>query len=169
MNDENPLAEVKRKPLALEDFEARLKGVNLRMEKHGQDDVLACDLKFEAEAQKDVIDQLALAPHSYWLDTNDAPPAGLWDGIKLDVKHEKLRVRLSDDLPDTVADVAAILTDATLDQVAFTPRHGACADVTFRVRALISAEQCGPLAIRMKRDLVLAVERQQADMLDDAA
>lgn len=150
--------------------DVRLMHLNVRSEKHGEDDVTAIDLKLQWTTSNDALRMFhphlpeALYQHDKKQATVDGigPKMGArvfpdlgplkWKqevtGLKLTISHG---INAKTDL---------VIADCSADHFVLEPLDGGSVDIVFRVRSICKDERIlGKLGMLIKRDLPVDIER----------
>lgn len=139
-----------KEPLVLE---CTLKNVNLRVEKHGEDDVVACDLSLETRLKRRGVAFFLDTDIPWWLDDEDGTPRGKIEKVHSGFERHSARVEVQDESEEPIAS----LLDAKVNQIRFEPLHHLMGGVTLRVQSTISKQECSELAWHMKSTVFVII------------
>jgi hypothetical protein len=134
---------------------ATLQHINIRDEKHGEENVLAVDLKFSADFDGDILAEFgsALRHSMYEKDTaGDLADQGSDTPTKLRFPQMAQPLKFCHEIIGASVDVAYGIGSVTLDTVDVNGfkvecHNGGTVGVTWRIQAKPSAEQLGKLSM----------------------
>ena len=152
---------------------ATLKGINNRVEYHGEDKVTAVDLSIEInDLEAGELDQLALDGNHYstalWHE--GSPRFPLLNGMSISAKIENHSARVSiesaDQLPVKDRGTVAI-TPAVIKKIKFMPKHHGLADVTLQVQGHVAGHELAKMVDQYLAERIqLSIEPIQQSLLD---
>ncbi|MEE4302463.1 MAG: hypothetical protein V2J24_23690 [Pseudomonadales bacterium] len=126
-------------------MECTLKSINVRTEKHGDDEVLAVDLGFEVTLSRKLIRKYLCTEIDWWLDDTDQTPRGSISKVISSYEHSNVRADLRDVLGRDEDMIRC--APAKLNSFKMTPKHHGVAETTFRLQVSgVSEERIGELS-----------------------
>lgn len=166
--------------LELESQLVKIKHINTRNEKHGEDNVLSVDLKLQARVSNDLLAQFSptLKSSFYYKDEsvqgdlvsdaaylpnlkNPALGAVKWDG---DWEHQLLRilskVRPKDDI---------LLEDARVNKLSFDFQEGGTVFINFRVQAYPDEKTTARILQLLGQEVHMSLSFQEPEQMKEAA
>lgn len=139
-----------KEPLVLE---CTLKNVNLRVEKHGEDDVVACDLSLETRLKRRGVAFFMGTDMPWWLDDADGTPRGYLGWQESYFERHSARVEVQDESEEPIAS----LVDAKVNMVKMRPIHHFMGEVKLRVQSKVSKQECSELAWHLKSPVFVVI------------
>lgn len=157
----------------LKNQNAKVAHVNLREEKHGEEDVLACDLKVEAKMSNDFLTQLhtglkmSLYEQAAQADLDETHLPKLrypllenplhWDGQIVGGKVT-LHAAVSDD---------DLIVFADIDNLRLTPQDGGTVIIVFRAKFRPDGDQASRLPFLLGKAVEISIEKPVAEDSSD--
>mgnify|MGYP001600623266 CR=1 FL=1 len=150
--------------------------LNIRTEKHGEEDVLAADVKVEADVTNDFLSYLN--PTLKW-SLYDKPNSGQGELIKDDHHMPRLRypslpeLRWAGKMEKAVFIIHGkkkaddLEFEAGVDKLALCCKEGGTVSITFRCAVLPTPEQSGQLAALLRSETKVSV--REGERADDPA
>lgn len=149
---------------------AKITSLNPRAEKHGEDNVPACDIGFEVNAHSRVLDLFDPSYRPFLFRRSDAPgdQPSLIDGDQLTAlaKPTLKPLRLDEDFPGYTLRIGSgldfgedlVLADANLSGFVIEAVEGGSVKLKFSASAHPTADQCGELYEQIQNMVDLTVE-----------
>lgn len=154
----------------------RIAHLNIRTEKRGEEEVLAADVKVEADVTNDFL--AYLAPTLKW-SLYSKPDGGQGELIQDDSHMPRLRypflpeIRWADKMVDAVLVIHGkkktddLQFDAGVDKLCLECKEGGTVSISFRCSVLPTAAQAGQLAALLGQETKISVREGEAADTDD--
>lgn len=142
--------------MKLDQVVARVIDVNPRKEHHGEQLVLAIDVKLEANCQRPILDQFDAGLDAF-LFGEHGPRFPEIGAVSWNREYERATVKIN----------KHTINDATIAKVALLPEVGDSVKVSFVATFYPATDMVGKLAELIKEDVSVTVEQTQKDLVDE--
>lgn len=152
---------------SLKNQTGKLININLREENHGEEEVVACDLKIVVPISNMQLAEFHPMLRDALYYNKDVPQASLVDREPINIKFPQMApFKWALDMSPCIFIISWGITpvelfDAKVGGFNFDAQEGGTVDVTFRVQALPTPEVIGQLSALMGKKLELSLELQE--------